>query len=426
MEVSNATAPAPFRQVFQAGACDDSHRLLGGTEVLHLVPHDGRLFCSLSYKLNAYLPEDPSIGAQIIVLDQPEDNWRLDREYERAHWRATLESVLFTEDGNGRRLETPASLLLAAPSDSRGTVYVDSRDDDTGNWTRTHLGSGSGVASIRSFFVYRDKVTGLQRVFAGTSPLGIFSGTYDPEVPGKIRWEDKAEMGGYTRRPMAFTECNSRLYVSIKPDIYRRVDGEMPRWEKVYTIPVPLIVPSSGLRGLTTVSRPSGSGQVLLAALEGDRCRVVRIDPDDDFRETVELDVLDFLGTHWGKRPTYGVVAYDDFTPVADPDSGQTLLFTGLGATYSTRLDTHPADEWVRDAWYLIRYPDGQRYELRRTGYPDMRSTQELVAARSITASPFEPGMLYIGGYDPNAKPCRQTAWVFSASIEASLAPQSG
>ncbi len=419
MDVMTNAAPSAFRRVFHAGMYDDDHQLLGGTEVLHLVPHRGRLFCSLSYKLNAYLPEDPSTGAQIIVLDRPDGSWRLVQGYERAHWRVTLESVTFTEDGRGRSLDAPLSLLLAAPSDSRGTVYVDSLDDDTGTCTRTHLGSGPGVASIRSFFVYRDKVTGVERVFAGTSPLGIFSGTCDPEVPGRIRWDDTAEMTGYTRRPMSFTECNGELYVSIKPDIYRRIDGNVPQWEKVYTIPVPLIVPSSGLRGLTTVSRPSGCGQVLLAALEGDQCRVVRIDPEDDFRETVELEVLDFLGERWGQRPTYGVVAYDDFTPVIDPRTDRTVLFTGLGATYSTRLDTHPADAWVRDAWYLIRHPDGQRYDLQRIESTDVPPEQELVAARTIAVSPFDPSMLYIGGYDPNAKPCRQTAWVFSAPIEA-------
>ena len=425
METSTTTLAAPFRRVFQAGERDDNDRLLGGTEVLHLVTHGGRLFASLSYMLNAYQPEDPSVGAQIIVLDRPDGNWRLFREYDRAYWRATLESVTFTRDGNGRHLETPVSLLLAAPSDSQGNVCVDSLDDDSGKWIRTHLGRGSSVASIRSFFVYEDKKTGRERVFAGTSPLGIFSGTYDPEAAGKIRWGDAAEMDGYTRRPMAFAECNGQLYVSIRGDIYRRIDGESPQWEKVYSTPFPLIVASIGLRGLTSVTGPSGSGQVLLAALEGDRCRVMRINPEDDFRETVELEVLDFLDERWGKRPTYGVVAYDDFTPVTDPDTGQTLLFTGMGATYSTRIDTHPSDEWVQDAWYLVRYPDGQRYELRRVGYPDIQPMPELVAARSVAASPFDPGMLYFGGYDPNTKPCRQTAWIFSASIKASLAPQS-
>ncbi len=427
---TTATTPAPFRQTFQAGMRDDHHRLLGGTEVLHLVRHGGRLFASLSYKLNAYLPDDPDIGAQIIALDQPGDGWRLVHDFERAHWRVTLESVTFTRDGRGRTLDTPASVLLAGPSDSRGMVCIDSLDDGTGTWVRTPLGNGAGVASIRSFFVYRDKVTGLERVFAGTVPLGIISGTYDPDTPGRIRWDDAPELAGFTRRAMAFTECNGQLYASIKPDIYRRIDGDAPRWEKVYTIPVPLIVPSSGLRGLTTVPRPSGDGEVLLAALEGDRCRVVRIDPEDDFRETVELDVLDFLGEHWGERPTYAVVAYDDFTPVTDPRTDRTRLFTGLGATYSTQLDTHPADGWVRDAWYLIRDPDGERYTLHRIESPDVASANsqprpELVAARSIAVSPFEPGMLYIGGYDPNAKPCRQTAWIYSVSIEAALASPS-
>ena len=428
MATTTTTTPAPFRRVFQAGMHDDRGRLLGGTEVLHLVHHAGRLFASLSYKLNAYLPDDPQVGAQIIALDRPGDGWRQVHDFERAHWRVTLESVTFTRDGRGRTLDTPVSVLLAGPSDSRGTVDIDSLDNGTGTWVRTRLGSGPGVASIRSFHVYRDKVTGLERVFAGTVPLGIISGTYDPDLPGNIRWDDTAELAGYTRRAMAFTECNGQLYASIKPDIFRRIDGDVPRWEKVYTIPVPLIVPSSGLRGLTTVPRPSGDGEVLLAALEGDRCRVVRIDPEDDFRETIELDVLDFLGEHWGERPTYGVVAYDDFTPVTDPRTGLTRLFTGLGATYSTQLDTHPADGWVRDAWYLIRDPDGAGYALRRIESPDFASPDsgpmpELVAARSIAVSPFEPGMLYIGGYDPNAKPCRQTAWIFSASIEAALAP---
>jgi len=178
------------------------------------------------------------------------------------------------------------------------------------------------VASTRSFFIHRDTATGQERVFAGTAPTGIFSGVYDPDVPGRIRWDETAELSGYTRRPMSFTRCNGHLYVSIKPDIYRRIDGPTPQWEKVYTIPHPLVVPSSGFRGLSTVPDPNGSGEVLLAALEGDLCRVVRIDPNDGFRETLELDVIDFLHQQWGTRPTYAVAAYDDFTPVADAHGG--------------------------------------------------------------------------------------------------------
>lgn len=424
--LSTAAPAAPFRRVFQAGQHDADGHLLGGTEVLHLVPHRGRLFASLSYKLNDYRPDDPQNGAQIAVLESDGGEWRQVHAFERAHWRATLDSVTFTHDGDGRALDTPVSVLLAAPSDSRGQVYIDSFDDERGTWTRTHLGSGPGVASTRNFLIHRDRVTGQERVFAGTAPTGIFSGVHDADVPGRIRWDADAELSGYTRRPMSFTECNGELYVSIKPDIYRRIDGPAPRWEKVYTIPHPLVVPSSGFRGLTTVPDPHGPGEVLLAALEGNLCRVVRIDPRDDFRETLELDVIDFLATHWGERPTYAVAAYDDFLPVVDPRSGETRLLCGLGATYSTQLDTHPADAWVRDAWYLIRDPDGARYTLGRVEDPDAPSAPELVAARTFAVSPFAADSLYIGGYDPNAKRCRQTAWVFSAGIGRVLAPWAG
>lgn len=422
MDGSTLPAPAAFRRVFQAGATDADGQLLGGTEVLHLVPHRGRLFASLSYKLNDYRQDDPDNGAQIAVLDRADGDWRLAHVYERVHWRTTLESVAFTCDGHGRALDAPASLLLAAPSDSRGHVYVDSFDDEAGTWTRTHLGSGDGVASTRSFFIHRDTATGQERVFAGTAPAGIFSGVYDPGVPGRIRWDPTAELSGYTRRPMSFARCNGDLYVSIKPDIYRRIDGPIPRWEKVYTIPYPLVVPSSGFRGLSSVPDPNGNGEVLLAALEGDLCRVVRIDPNDGFRETLELDVIDFLHQQWGTRPTYAVAAYDDFTPVADAHGGAPRLLCGLGATYSTQLDTHPADAWVSDAWYLIRDPDGPRYTLGRVDDPQAPGAADLVAARTFAASPFAPDMMYVGGYDPNAKRCRQTAWVFSVSADAALA----
>ncbi|MBO9871895.1 MULTISPECIES: hypothetical protein [Xanthomonas] len=424
MHASIATTPAPFRRVFQAGVRDSDGHLLGGTEVLHLVPHQGKLFSLLSYSHHRYLPGDPPVGAQVAMLDRADGEWRQVHAYDRDYWRATLRSVAFTQDERGRTLDAPISLLLAGPSNNKGAVYIDCLDDDTGTWARTHLGSGSGLTAARSFFVHRDTVTGQERVFVGTLPLGIFSGSYDPDAPGKIRWDRQPELSGYRRRPMAFTECDGVLYVSIRPHIYRRIDGPAPRWESVHTIAEPLIVPSCGYRGLMGVPRASGPGQVLLAALEGDRCRIVRIDPQDDFRETLELDVLEFLGEHWGARPAFGVVAYDDFTPVLDPASGQTLLLAGVGASDSASDDVHPPDGWARDAWYLIRDPDGQRHTLARIESADLAPSTPLFAARSFAASPFEPGMLYVGGYDPNAQPCRDTAWVFSASVETVLAPR--
>ena len=53
-------------------------------------------------------------------------------------------------------------------------------------------------------------VTGQERVFAGTVPIGLFSGTYDPDAPGQIRWDARPELDGYSRRPMAATGIDGR------------------------------------------------------------------------------------------------------------------------------------------------------------------------------------------------------------------------
>jgi hypothetical protein len=49
------------------------------------------------------------------------------------------------------------------------------------------------------------------------------------------------------------------------------------------------------MRGLTPVPNPAGKGEVLLAALEGEECRIVRLDPGAQQKATVDFDVLAFL-----------------------------------------------------------------------------------------------------------------------------------
>jgi hypothetical protein len=39
------------------------------------------------------------------------------------------------------------------------------------------------LPQVRSLGGHRDRVTGVDRVYAGENPHGIFGGTYDPAVP---------------------------------------------------------------------------------------------------------------------------------------------------------------------------------------------------------------------------------------------------
>ncbi len=90
------------------------------------------------------------------------------------------------------RLPTPVSLLIAANWDLSGTARVFSRDDATDAWFSATLAQDRStpgfLPQVRSLDGHRDRVTGIDRIFAGQDPHGIFSGAYDPAVPGRIRW----------------------------------------------------------------------------------------------------------------------------------------------------------------------------------------------------------------------------------------------
>jgi hypothetical protein len=412
--------PPGFQQVFQAGARDAAGKFMGGTVMAALVAHGGGL-----YAVNGFTWDqpgnDPAPGAQILVLDRPGGGWRLDYELKKSAWRASLKSVTFTTDGLGRTLERRVPMLLAASSNTEGEVNVYSRDDATGAWTAMTLAKVSGTAKTRSLSLHHDRVTGVDRVFAGSLPAGLFSGVYDPAAPGRIRWDRTPELSGYHARAMGFAECEGSLYVAIKPHLYRRIDGEHPRWERVYTISGDFVKESSGLRGLTTVDTPRG--QVLLAALEGRPARIVRIDPSDGYKETVELDLLDFLGREWGRRPSWVIAAYNDLATATDPKTGKKVLLIGLSASFAPPGGELPKGGWEPGAWYLIRY-DEKHYELRQLADPSLDPGRPLVATRTIALSPFGDGTVYFGGYDAAKTPSHNTAWIFAAPLATALGPR--
>jgi hypothetical protein len=278
------------------------------------------------------------------------------------------------------------------------------------------------IVSVRGVAVHRDRATGVDRVLAATSPNGVFSGVFDAAAPGRIRWEKEPELTGFGRS-MGFAECNGALYMAARPDLYRRVDGAVPRWEKVYTIPDRLPKPSVGLRGLTAIPNPAGGGELLLAALDGFPSRILRFDPARPDQPETELDVLDFLNGQWSRRPGFVIPAYNGMTPVTDPATGKTVHLMGVAANFAPPGDDYPKDGWEPGGWYLIRDSAG-RYELRQIVDPARASMPALVATRQALASPFGDGTVYFAGYDPNMNPSHNTAWVFAAPVATVLGPR--
>ena len=312
-----AAAPeGAFEVSFMPGSRDDAGRFMGGTEIRVLAAHGGKLYAGNGYWEDRPGPKGLQ-GAEILVLDAPAARWRVDHVFDeqlpdgrrRDLAVSALDEVTFRTDSKGARLQAPVAMLIAANWDLSGAGRVFSRDDATGVWAAATLAQDRPIPNflpqVRSFGQHRDRVTGTDRVFAGQDPRGVFSGTYDPTIPGRIRWSTAPELdlssvspagisgrNGYLR-VSSFAECSGELYTAIGQHIYERIDGAEPHWRLVYTNAYP-DHSETGLRGLTTIPDPSGRGEVLLAAVEGSTARIVRVDPRSG-SEVTELDLPDFL-----------------------------------------------------------------------------------------------------------------------------------
>jgi hypothetical protein len=71
-----------FQPSMHAGASDSDGKLIAGTEIMHLVPHQGRLYAGNSL----WMENDPQVpkACQILVLDSPNGSWKVDHQFTRA------------------------------------------------------------------------------------------------------------------------------------------------------------------------------------------------------------------------------------------------------------------------------------------------------------------------------------------------------
>jgi hypothetical protein len=423
---------------------------MGGTEMRVLAAHGGKLYAGNGYWEDRPGPEGLQ-GAEILVLDAPTARWRVDHSFDeqladgprRDLAVSALEAITFATDGNGARLPVPVSMLIAANWDLSGTTRVFTRNDATGAWAAATLAQDRptpySLPQVRSFGRHRDRVSGVDRIFAGQNPRGIFGGTYDPAVAGHIRWSAAPELdlsgvsaaglsgrNGYLR-VSSFAECNGRLYAAVGQQIYERIDGSEPNWRLLYTNRYPGHS-ETGLRGLTAIPGPFGSSELLLTAVEGSAARIVRVDPHDG-SETTEIDLPEFLARQWGMPTGYVIAAYNDMAKARDAAGGEVLLIgieafipPGAGVASGHGIVDVGYGRVEAGGWFLVRHPTGQ-YDLHQVGAEPGRA---LVAVRSIRASPFpqEGQGIYFAGYDANKAPVHNTAWILRSTTAVELGRQ--
>jgi hypothetical protein len=438
-----------FDVSYTAGDRDAAGRFMGGTELRNLAAHGGRLYAANGYWMDRPGPEGRQ-PAQILVLDGPAARWRVEHSLDErtADGRtprhlavSALQSTSFSTDYTGRTLARPQSMLLAGTWDLSGGSQVIGRNEGIGAWTAMSLPVPrvtSGIQQVRALAQHRDRRTGIDLVFAGNDPYGIVSGGYDEAAAGGIRWNAAPELdlsktgapsfpGLALLRVSSFAECNGILYAAVGQQIWRRLDGAPPRWELLYTNPYPGFS-ETGLRGLTAVANPSGAGQALLAAVEGEAARIVRIDPSNG-RETTELSVQAFLNSAWATNVGYVIAAYNDMAAVPGPQ-GQVLLLIGIETFLPRRSPVPPGhlrvDGLDDGGWYFVRRGEG-RYDLRKIGASHPFTGAPLVATRAIAPSPFaNDDTIYFAGFDANKRAAHNTAWIFRAAKARAISPAPG
>jgi len=431
----------PYQLSMQAGTRDPKGKLICGTEVMHLVPHQGRLYASTSL----WMESDVSIpkACQILALDAPKGPWRVEHQFTKKNLRyGSLREVTFSRDAAGKAI-APVPLLLAVPDVIDSGLKVYCRDDASGGWIASEVGPAAKYATSRAIGLHRDKVTGIERVYVGvgtyekavTDKLGTFGGVYDPAAPGRIRWDKTPEFPTPEgERVMSFCHCNGRFYCATSRHIFQRTDGPAPAWKQIYFCPQE--TNPSGIRGLSAVPDPGRSGEVMLfVALS----KIRRIDPAHEFKETIELDMPEFLTQQLGAKVTYVLAAYNEFLHCAVPGGGKTWLF-GFECSHPAALVN--ATPRLQKRVQIKEKPEGKkprriyyagnaRYCVRHVRGPDIRyelveindpRQPLLVSTRAIAVSPFAEDKgraLYFGGYDCNYVPSHNTGWVYRAELRA-------
>ncbi len=432
-----------FHRDFKNGDFDDYGNLLQGTEITALVPHNGKLFASAGGNSRDLQNDNNYRGFAIFRKDHSKGNWLVDLDVGKTPFRiSTMFSARFHIDKNGNVLDKTKEILLAGNWVANKTVLI--RNDNKGEWksspinTSDELKPGDGF-TIRSFINYKDKVTGIDLLFAGVHtsnqsnygqyPSSIYSASYDSEKD-ELNWNTEPELSG-VGRIMKFAECNGELYAAcgikdssqLSGGIFKRVDGTNPKWIQVYRWKEYNLLNYDDedriMRGLTTVPDPKNSNkEVLIAFRYFPYPLIERIDPQLNYKATIELNLEDFFGEKWHGKGTYtGPIrcAYNGFTKVKTIGNNEEVFIAGL-QIYHPNFPTIP----YNGSYYLIRrnngtYDFGSVYD---TLNPVSLQRRSLDATRYIVKSPFtdEERTYYFGGYD-GAFIDNHSAWIFKGVI---------
>ena len=489
---SSSSAPASaagggatlgWTQSYTAGYKDLNGQWCGGSEVMHIKPHKGKLFAFNGYWEDPrYTPASTpynSSSAQVLRLDSANGSWVVDLDTGAggvAHMKGNImHSVVFRTDSTGKLLPQPMTLLVAASFAGQGqpsatpAISVWVRDDTgaPGVWTQTTLlaGSSGGRRVPRDIEVHRDSVTGVDRIFLLCGDSGVISGVLSTTTMGTgtgaapappfIEWDTAPEfpIGSPNKtfpvRALGMTASNGQLFFSVGGQLYRRIDGVNPSWSLAWQIPGKVNTEVGGIRGLSTVPTPATSRSTSNGGEESllfvwtpngnSEGLIFRLDGPSLANRT-EATLRQLYDSH-AKQAAGGAKlgtsksslgGYNKIFPVTDPASGQLLHLVGFEQSLIGADPSLLWNQYYGGACYAVRRPQTTaRHDVEVEYAYDTHEVNDLYshgkpvleAPRAFAMSPFagEEHVLYVGGFDANFHPSENMAWIFKAGLRTVL-----
>jgi hypothetical protein len=277
--------------------------------------------------------------------------------------------------------------------------------------------------------VYRDKVTGTERLFLLIGNPGVISGVYDDSLPTKIRWDKKVEFpasGIFRTRPLGIAVANGSLLFSVGGVVYRRLDGPKPTYAEILNLGSGVNTDVGGIRGLTTIANPHGAGESILfvwAPHGRSSGQVKRLDPDGSGGYTAhdEANLSELMSEKLGVDVGYTLGAHSNIYPVVHPVTGDTVHVMGFQG--NLRGGDHlkwKGSRLYAGAMYAIRSAD-QTYTVHEVNGAYAPGKPVLVSPRTFAHSPFGDNLIFVGGHDCSNLRSDDMAWIFKASPDVVL-----
>jgi poly(A) polymerase len=425
---SKAQDESHWSPSFSAGNWDSNNQYLGGTEIMYLISHKGKIYAANSYweEYNSdILNNGWAEGCQIFALDSANGQWRESLEIKGSLRIDLFEQLIFTKDNQGNPVNDTLLVAMPTENDSLKSFIL---NETTGTWIESvvWVNPPTPAISVRAAYVYTDTVTNQQYVFAGIRDIGIIKGQYNPSLPGKIQWDLSVELpvqAGF--RVTGFTVVNGTLYASTseneEAEIYVRNNGPNPSWTSVW-------YDNTGggdgdVRALSALPNPNGPGEVVWFNWSSD---AIRLDPFNNHAEMVEFNYPQNVSQALGINITGTLSGYNNnvlqwFNPIKQI----TVQLIGFESLMGNPLQAPSYGSlgsgngfWLNMGTYYERSQQGSQviYDLHliEDNIPEVQDT--LVAVRTFCISPFEEDdekVLYAGGFDANGIPSTETAWIY-------------